>query len=200
MNFYKVVGQITAKTSKFLSNIGFKNIVSFTINSDDIDIVTTEGVAQIRYNSPGVRGVYWSVADFEHQAKERWEFERDNTYVNNKYSDATCWQDVYDENKFEEALDRMVNKHDASIGITWDTIDFWLNEMCLQVTIIDMIEKLYPVPVIRAYKGYAVLGQSLADAKSKMRSIDKGDTYGFYTLDEIKKDYYEENQGQTDTN
>lgn len=131
MNFYKVVGQITAKTSKFLSNIGFRNIVSFTINSDEVDIITTEGVAQIRYNSPGVRGVYWSVADFEGQAKEQWEFHRDNIYMKNPYKNATCWQDVYDENKFEEALDRMVNKHDANEGISWITVNFWLDEMCL---------------------------------------------------------------------
>jgi hypothetical protein len=37
----------------------------------------------------------------------------------------------YDRTKFELALSNMVRKHDATLGITWDTIDYYLDEYCL---------------------------------------------------------------------
>lgn len=118
MNFYKVQGQITAFTSGFLSNLGFKNIKGVTKSSDSINLLMKDGnTAGIRYLQPGVRGVYWSVADFKHRA--------DELSIGNKSS-------LYDESKFEEAMDAMINKHDASIGINWDVIDFWLDELCLK--------------------------------------------------------------------
>ena len=43
----------------------------------------------------------WSVEDFKYQAS--------------KQEDPS----IYDETKFQSALDIMINKHDANIGITW---------------------------------------------------------------------------------
>ena len=40
------------------------------------------------------------------------------------------WEKVYDKTKFQAALDRMIDQHDATIGITWDTIDYYLDEYC----------------------------------------------------------------------
>ena len=118
MNFYKLQGQVTGITSKFLSNLGFKNIKSFVNFSDSISLIMKDGsTAGIRFLNPGVRGVYWSVEDFKHRADER--------SIGNKSS-------LYDESKFEDALDTMIHKHDASLGISWDTIDFWLDELCLK--------------------------------------------------------------------
>lgn len=75
---------------------------------------------------PKWKSISWDILDFKSQAEQRWDIHLDD------YPNAVCWQDVYDESKFEEALHRMIYKHDATIGITWDTIDFWLDEMCLK--------------------------------------------------------------------
>ena len=127
MRYTDIMGQVTKASANFLKNIGFKNISNFNVGYDCININTKNGLtAEIKFNSPGVRGVYWSVEDFRGQAEQRWEIHLDD------YPAATCWQDVYDENKFQEALNRMVDKHDAEIGITWDTFNFWLDELCLK--------------------------------------------------------------------
>ena len=76
---------------------------------------------------PRWKSVTWGVEDFEHQAKQKWEY-----FTTNSHSDATKWQDVYDEEEFEEALEIMINKHDANYGISWDTVDFYLDEYCLK--------------------------------------------------------------------
>ena len=59
----------------------------------------------------------WTVEDFVHRAAEIEESNRGG-------------KTLYDPSKFEEALHCMVNNHDANMGISWDTVDFWLDEMC----------------------------------------------------------------------
>jgi len=61
--------------------------------------------------------ITWSVEDFEYRASAL-----------ENYDDRYC--EIYDCDKFEEALLMMIRKHDAEVGITWHTIDFWLDEMC----------------------------------------------------------------------
>jgi len=39
---------------------------------------------------------------------------------------------IYDPDKFENALYEMMRRHDATIGITWDTVDYYLDEYCLK--------------------------------------------------------------------
>lgn len=113
MNFYKITGQVTAACSRFMKSIGFKNIKTFEISySDSVILKTVFGEAEIRFNSPGTKGVYWSVDDFQCR-------------VNEKENPS-----LYDESKFENALKIMIEKHDANIGITWDTIDYYLDEHC----------------------------------------------------------------------
>jgi hypothetical protein len=53
--------------------------------------------------------IIWSVPDVLEQAKER------GIKISKKEA--------------EEILDRMENKHDATIGINWDTIDSYLGEL-----------------------------------------------------------------------
>lgn len=62
----------------------------------------------------GARGVFWNVLDFEDRARRAEEKEG---------------MELYDRNLFPKALDMMIETHDANIGITWETIDFWL-EWC----------------------------------------------------------------------
>lgn len=67
------------------------------------------------------RSVTWSVDDFKHLADQNPDVE-------------------YDEDIFDEALDSMINSHDASIGITWDTIQSYLDDYCLKITEEDFNE------------------------------------------------------------
>jgi len=60
---------------------------------------------------PSWKSVSWEVLDFEGRAMEK-------------------GIDNYDTSKFEYALETMIRKHDATLGITWDTIDHYLDSMC----------------------------------------------------------------------
>lgn len=81
------------------------------------------------------RCVSWSVKDFEGRAEEIWlGYTKKSKFYDTppKFPYARKWQHVFDSSKFEEALFTMIRKHDASLGISWDTIDFYLDDMCLR--------------------------------------------------------------------
>ncbi len=61
------------------------------------------------------RSVSWNIADFEWRA--------------NQLVDGD-WKKVYNEEEFGTALYSMMENHDATVGITWDTIDHYLDEYC----------------------------------------------------------------------
>ena len=65
----------------------------------------------------GKCAVIWSVEDFECRAEEK---------------KGENWRDFYDETKFEDALESMIHHHDAEYGITWGSVDFYLDEMCIK--------------------------------------------------------------------
>lgn len=95
---------------------------------EDVD----EYIEELRASS-----ITWSVDHFEHQARIRegrtWE-RKNNTLYHDFYDTSIEIPEsmrIYDRSKFEYALERMIGKHDANIGITWDTIDHYLNEYCL---------------------------------------------------------------------
>ena len=83
-----------------------KKEIQVTKSIKEMIIETTEGMSYIG----------WSVEDFKYQASNQED------------------PSIYDENKFKDALDTMINKHDANIGITWETIDYYLNEHCIKET------------------------------------------------------------------
>ena len=64
---------------------------------------------------PETLSVYWCVEDFRQRADER---EKD---IKKK---------VYNREDFKAALDMMISKHDCSLGITWDTVDVYLDLYC----------------------------------------------------------------------
>lgn len=78
----------------------------------------TMGYSKVKLEKPLVYTMGWTVEDFEHRAAEL-------------EKDTEGGKPLYDTNKFEGALHSMVDNHDANLGITWNTIDFWLDEMCL---------------------------------------------------------------------
>ncbi|MCP4254998.1 MAG: hypothetical protein GY775_16650 [Candidatus Scalindua sp.] len=61
------------------------------------------------------RSITWSIEDFEGRAEQMYGKE---------------WETTYNENKFPEALKQMMRRHDANNGITWETIDVYLDMCC----------------------------------------------------------------------
>jgi len=69
---------------------------------------------------PECEQIAWSVADFEARAEE--------------IEEGRGQGQIYDRSKFPEALYTMIDRHDASIGITWESIDYHLEEDCSLTT------------------------------------------------------------------
>ena len=86
------------------------------------DIITLITQAKDYQEEKDKRSIVWSVDDFITQAEQSF----------SKYIEARCWQDIYDESKFQNALYEMIRKHDCNNGITWDSINFYLDEYCLK--------------------------------------------------------------------
>ena len=77
-----------------------------------------------QYKKESIR---WMVGDFYDQAAQN-EFNIDPNF---EYEDDNSFR-KYDPTKFQAALELMIHRHDAMYGITWDTIDYYLNELCLK--------------------------------------------------------------------
>lgn len=88
-----------------------------------MEITDSDEIELINKYRDGYRGVYWHVVDFEYRAEEL-----ENLALED---DSDKFTPIYDRAKFEDALDRMLNKHDCNIGITWDTVDYYLDTYCL---------------------------------------------------------------------
>jgi len=60
--------------------------------------------------------------EFEQYKREsvKWSIEDFTEYNHNKYTITP--------EQAQEALERMIYKHDASIGITWNTIEYYITE------------------------------------------------------------------------
>lgn len=101
-----------------------KALASFYDNDDLVganyikkEIEVTESIKKmIQKKTEGMSYIGWSVEDFKYQASNQED------------------PSIYDETKFKDALDTMINKHDASIGITWKTIDIYLDNYCIKET------------------------------------------------------------------
>ena len=76
-------------------------------------------------NDNSIGTITWSVEDFEGRAVD---IEANN-------------DTRYDRDRFELALERMISQHDATIGITWDTVDFYLDQYCMIETSEDIKEE-----------------------------------------------------------
>jgi hypothetical protein len=87
------------------------------IATKEEEVLTNGGLTRLEeeFEQYKKHSISWSIEDFETQAANRCDGE---------------WKNVYDETKFEETLENMIRHHDAIIGITWDTIDYYLEEYC----------------------------------------------------------------------
>ena len=107
-------------TIKYLRQYLSETIINVDSISDEILLkVYPREVRLIEQIIEDVRrtSVTWSVEDFEGRAEEK---------------KGENWRDFYDETKFEDALESMIHHHDAEYGITWDSIDYYLDEMCIK--------------------------------------------------------------------
>jgi hypothetical protein len=81
-------------------------------------------------NQLSKESVTWSFTDFLYRALEKEEYK--GVVYELTIDEAADILQKYDLHKFQAGLERMIDKHDATIGITWDTIDFYLDEYCLK--------------------------------------------------------------------
>ena len=88
-----------------------------------MEITDVYEIQLIKDYRDGYRSVYWHVDDFELKAceLEEWKCAMNPELIS----------PLYDRSQFEEALDAMINRHDANIGINWDTVNIYLDEYCL---------------------------------------------------------------------
>lgn len=82
-----------------------------------------------------MHSVSWSAQDVKHRAIENFRYMLENAddphdsvsaLMAKEISGCKTWSDYYDETKFEDVILEVIQRHDASIGITWETIDAYL--------------------------------------------------------------------------
>ena len=88
-------------------------------------------------DKPSVIFIIWGIDDFRSRAFEK-EVDNDEEWAANHQDYDINLLDpadqpklLYDRSKFSLALERMEHHHDCNNGITWDTIDYYLDEYCL---------------------------------------------------------------------
>ena len=74
---------------------------------------------------PETISLVWGIGDFEGKAQELEEIYPDN---GDQYTDENPM--LYDRSKFGEALQLMERRHDCNYGVTWETVEYFLNEYC----------------------------------------------------------------------
>lgn len=74
---------------------------------------------------PETISLVWSIGDFEGKAQEL-----EGVYPDegDQYTDETPM--LYDRSKFGEALQLMERRHDCNYGVTWETVEYFLDEYC----------------------------------------------------------------------
>ena len=78
-----------------------------------------------------VRVLKKKVRDLEEQLARSVTWDVDDFVMRAKYHEKANERGaIFDYTKMDEALKTMISKHDASIGICWDVVDFWLYEIC----------------------------------------------------------------------
>ena len=95
--------------------------------SDDVEKLEKE------FENLKAISVTWNVEDFLWQALQNEDvFDKDPNIESGQITmdNAKEYLREYDPETFEDTLRNMIYRHDASIGITWDTIDYYLDTFC----------------------------------------------------------------------
>lgn len=100
-------------------------------NDDDgetIDIDAPDD-GNLRYcsdpNAPSQIFTVWGIDDLESRAISM------EAELNEDGEPVGKFKQLYDRSKFPETLRNIGHDHDANYGITWDTLDYYLNTYCL---------------------------------------------------------------------
>lgn len=118
MNVLKLHGRLQQwMATYFRLNFSYKEVADIGGYSDTkISIIMkNKESGSIQILPPGTISITWCIDDFETKASQMEE---------------SGDKPIYDRSKFYDALHEMARKHDAEIGITWDTVQFYLDEMC----------------------------------------------------------------------
>jgi len=110
-------------------------IERFEMKANALTYIKEDHVDEIAQSQTNKESIKWSLEDFLYRALDMEEphlTDPNVEYCDISMKDASNYLQKYDPVKFQEALELMINKHDATIGITWDTIDFYLDEYCLK--------------------------------------------------------------------
>lgn len=83
-----------------------------------------DNISDIHIDNDDEISITWCLDDFEQQAIVFEEREQTEKELAEKPI-------LYNREKFSEALSDMKRHHDANFGISWDTVDYYLNEHCL---------------------------------------------------------------------
>jgi len=111
-----------------------RNLIS-EIESFEEELIEKLGFIKAEIRRIGNESISWSVDDFLQQALLAEKvYEADPNIEMNQISmkNAHKYLRKYDPDKFQDALEVMVDKHDAGIGITWDTVDVYLDDHCIK--------------------------------------------------------------------
>lgn len=85
--------------------------------------IQVENYHEIHIDDDDLKSITWGVVDFQERASEREEvFQWDNALEEKPT--------LYDREKMPDALAQMISKHDDNLGITWSTVDYYLDERC----------------------------------------------------------------------
>lgn len=75
------------------------------------------------------RSITWDISDFEQRAREN-----ESSEFNLNFSDfvksVPQKYRVYNRKAFDKTLMLMIKEHDCNNGISWETVDFYLDEYC----------------------------------------------------------------------
>ena len=113
----------------------FNLLISRLDGYGDLLYITKEDLEEIQKNTSSLdfqefehvsMPIYWSTSDFEEKAKSNFnELKEDNP---EEFAHLDNWEQLYDKSKFPEQLEKMINSHDASIGITWETLEEYVGQ------------------------------------------------------------------------
>ena len=79
---------------------------------------------RIQFDSEIKEAIYWSVSDFEDQAKNN--FEELKKYNPNEFKHLENWEQFYDKKQFPAMLKAMINNHESDKGINWHDVDYYV--------------------------------------------------------------------------
>jgi hypothetical protein len=109
--------------SKLLDNVhGWNNFIE--LSNEDIKEIVSKTTIKLPISSEIKKAIYWSTNDFEAQAEHNFnELKKD---CPDEFKHLENWEQLYDKSKFPSELEKMIRQHDATIGITWLTIEEYL--------------------------------------------------------------------------